>query len=140
MRRMLAWLALLRAGNAVADPKKWKKRQITATMLVPIIAALIDLSRQYGYDIPLDHESIVTIAMAVVVVGNVIFTITTSRTIGLPADDVSGVAEEAAATPPAGSQDISGATHQGGDPKVQRETGSLESRPAGVDPFADHGQ
>ena len=83
MGKIIAFLALFRAGSMVDDPAKWKKRQITATMLVPVLLAALDLSRAYGVTIPLDHDSVVTLAGAFVIVVNLVLTVTTTDKIGV---------------------------------------------------------
>ena len=93
MAKLIALLKLFRVGGVVADPAKWKKRQITATMLVPVIGAAIDLSRLYGYNVPLDHDSIVTLSVSIVVVVNVVITVISSATIGFRAANGTGVDE-----------------------------------------------
>ena len=100
MKRLIALLELFRVGKMVADPLKWKRRQITATMLIPVISAVLDLSRTYGYDIPLDHDQIVTLSTLLLMVVNIVLTVITSVRVGIPTDG-QGVDEEAAPGGPA---------------------------------------
>lgn len=101
MKRLIALLELFRVGKMVADPLKWKRRQITATMLIPVISAAIDLSRAYGYDVPLNHDQIVTFSTLLLMVVNIVLTVITSAHVGVGTADSEGVDEETAPGGPA---------------------------------------
>jgi hypothetical protein len=83
--KMKALWELFQQGKAVADPAKWKAHQITATMLGGFIIAIVQLAKAFGHEIPVDSDSATAIAGGVVAVTNIIFTITTSKHVGLPA-------------------------------------------------------
>lgn len=87
MKKYAAIFRLFRAGQMVADPAKWKKRQITTTVLATVIWAILDVGRVYGLDIAISQEVIDGIAIAVLGVVNLVFTVTTTEKIGLPAGD-----------------------------------------------------
>lgn len=124
MKRLIAFLALWKAGKSVADPRKWQRRQITATMLIPVLLAAVDLSRAYGYDIPLDHDSITTLAGVLIVLVNVCGTIITSVHIGIGRADGEGVDEgPVAASTARSAQTVPEAEGNGGDPAVRHQDG-----------------
>lgn len=87
MRRLALFLALLAKGRAVADPARWKARQITATALVGVMYAALRVAESYGITIPVDHATLDAIAVAVLAVVNVVLTVTTSDKVGLPVRD-----------------------------------------------------
>lgn len=76
-------LALFQQGQAVADPGKWKARQITATMLAGLIVAAVNVAKSFGYDLPIDYDTANGIGMTVLVAVNFVLTITTSKTVGI---------------------------------------------------------
>ncbi len=84
MKKLFALLALFRQGAAVSDPALWKNRQITATVLLPFFAALAATARAFGYEIPVTDEEILQVVTGLVVVINLVLTVTTSRRVGLP--------------------------------------------------------
>lgn len=84
MKKLFALLALFRQGAAVSDPALWKNRQITATVLLPFFAALAATSRAFGHEIPVTDEEILQVVTGLVVVINLVLTVTTSRHVGLP--------------------------------------------------------
>lgn len=85
MKKLLALLDLFRKGSAVADPALWKRRQITATLLLPFFGALLVTARAFGYEIPLTDDALAQIVTGLVVLINCVLTLTSSKTIGLPA-------------------------------------------------------
>ena len=76
-------LALFQQGQSVADPQKWKSRQITATMLAGLIVAAVNVAKALGYDLPIDADTANAIAVSALVVVNAVLTITTSKTVGI---------------------------------------------------------
>lgn len=84
--KLKALWSLFKAGEAVADPAKWKARQITTTMLAGLIVAAVQLAKVFGLEIPIDTETATVIAAGLLAVVNTILTITTSKTVGLPSD------------------------------------------------------
>lgn len=94
MDKIKALWALFHVGEEVADPAKWKSRQMTGTVLGAAIVALINALKAFGYDIPIDAEAATQIGAGVVVVYNVVLTMVTSKRAGLsvakPADSSGG--------------------------------------------------
>lgn len=85
MEKLKAMLQLFRQGSVVADPTKWKERQITATVLAGVILALVHLLSVFGVAIPLDMDTANAIAAGIIAIVNVVLTVTTTDKIGLPA-------------------------------------------------------
>jgi len=74
---------LLQKGRSVADPEKWKKRQITATMITGVIWAVIQTAEVFGYAIPVDEATVDSIAVGVLAVVNWVLTLSTSEKVGM---------------------------------------------------------
>lgn len=89
--KMKAVWELFKQGRAVANPALWKAHQITATMLGGFFIAAIQLVKAFGYEIPVDSGTATALAGGIVAAANIVLTITTSKTVGLP----TGVSTEA---------------------------------------------
>lgn len=74
---------LFKVGKVVADPAKWKNRQISTTMIVAVIWAASDAARAFGYEIPITEELADGIAVGVLSVVNLLLTYTTSDKVGV---------------------------------------------------------
>ena len=74
---------LLQKGKAVADPAKWKSRQITATMLTGVIWAVIQAAEAFGYAIPVDEATVDSVAVGVLALVNWVLTLSTSEKVGM---------------------------------------------------------
>lgn len=74
---------LLQKGKAVADPAKWKSRQITATMLTGVIWAVLQAAEAFGYAIPVDEATVDSIAVGVLALVNWVLTLSTSEKVGM---------------------------------------------------------
>jgi hypothetical protein len=74
---------LLQKGKAVADPAKWKSRQITATMLTGVIWAVIQAAEAFGYAIPVDEVTVDSVAVGVLASVNWVLTLSTSEKVGM---------------------------------------------------------
>lgn len=85
MNKLLTLLDLFRKGNAVADPALWKSRQIKATLLLPTFGALVAVLRAFGLEVPLDDTQITQLVTGLVVLLNLLLTLTTTDKVGLPA-------------------------------------------------------
>jgi hypothetical protein len=83
IKKIRAGFTLLKLGQSVADPAKWKNRQITATMLTGIIWAAIQLAESFGYGIPVDEATIDSLAIGILAAINWLLTLSTSKTVGL---------------------------------------------------------
>lgn len=79
---------LMQAGKAVADPALWKSRQITVTMLVAVLMAVVQLAKGFGYELPIDENTATAIAGGFLAVINVVLTLSTSDKIGFKPKDV----------------------------------------------------
>jgi hypothetical protein len=86
--KLKALMSLFKQGAAVADPAKWKNRQISVTMLAGLIIAIVQLAKAFGHEIPVDSETAMALAGGVIAAVNTIFTITTSKAVGLPTGTV----------------------------------------------------
>ncbi|QIB67191.1 hypothetical protein [Kineobactrum salinum] len=83
-QKMKAVLVLLKVGRVVIDPAKWKRRQISASILITAIWALADTARAFGYEIPVDGETVDALAVGLLAVVNWVLTLTTTDKLGLP--------------------------------------------------------
>jgi uncharacterized membrane protein len=84
MEKLILFFQLFRQGSEVADPAKWKSRQITATMLVGVFVILQKIAKSFGYEIPLNEGDMATVGGAIVVIVNVVLTMVTSKRAGFP--------------------------------------------------------
>lgn len=82
-KRARAALAVMKKGKVVADPARWKKHQITATVLAAFIWSLINASSAFGFDIFIGEETVDAVAVGVIAVVNWVFTLSTSEKVGL---------------------------------------------------------
>lgn len=74
---------LLQKGKAVADPAKWKSRQITVTMLTGVVWAVIQAAEAFGYTVPVDEATVDSIAVGVLAAVNWVLTLSTSEKVGM---------------------------------------------------------
>ena len=74
---------LLKKGQAVTDPAKWKNRQITVTAITGAIWAAIQVAEAFGYAIPLDDQTVDAVAIGILSVVNWVLTLSTTKKIGL---------------------------------------------------------
>ncbi len=81
--KLKVFFELFQRGKEVADPSKWKNRQVTVTMLVGLLLALVHVAKEFGYDIPVDENTATSIAAGIIAVVNVIFTYITSARVGI---------------------------------------------------------
>jgi hypothetical protein len=84
MGKLAAIFGVLRKGASVANPAAWKRGQVTATALGGFFIALVQLLKQFGYDLPLDTDTATAVAGGIVAAVNWALTIATSKTIGVP--------------------------------------------------------
>jgi hypothetical protein len=83
IKKIKSAMQLMKAGKVVADPAKWKNRQITSSMLVTAIWALVNASAAFGVEVPLDAETVDGLAVGILAVVNLVLTVTTTDKIGL---------------------------------------------------------
>jgi hypothetical protein len=76
-----AW-NVLQAGGVVADPAKWKKRQISANQLAGVFGASALFMRSIGYDLHLDDATTVAVAGGVLALVNWLLTVITTDKVG----------------------------------------------------------
>lgn len=77
-------LNLLQLGSSVADPAKWKRRQIHLTFLTASLTILFNVLEYYGIRVPFEvsPEVINNISISLLAVGNGILTLATSTKVG----------------------------------------------------------
>ena len=81
---------LFRKGQELANAESWKNHQIKANVLGGFILAIVALIKVFGYELPVDENTAMSVAGGIIAIVNVILTITTSKKVGLPAkSDVS---------------------------------------------------
>ena len=83
IKRAKAAYTLLQIGKAVADPAKWKSHQITATALTGVIWAALQVAEVFGYAIPVDEQTVDSIAVGILALVNWVLTLSTSEKVGL---------------------------------------------------------
>lgn len=83
MNKVSAIWQLFKVGQVVAEPEKWKRRQITVTVLGAVILAVVNLLTAFGMSIPIDTETANAIAGGVLAIVNVVLTLTTTDKIGV---------------------------------------------------------
>lgn len=86
MNKLLALVDVLRKGSAVSEPDLWKNRAGAVSAVAGLIAALVQLARLYGYDLPIDSDGILALAGGLVTVVSLFLAYGTSKATGvLPA-------------------------------------------------------
>lgn len=66
IEKLKALYAVFTAGQMVAHPVLWKKRQISAGMLAGLFGAVVALAKTFGYSIPLTDDQLLQIGGACV--------------------------------------------------------------------------
>lgn len=83
MSKIGALLELFRYGGEVANVESWKRGQVTVNSLVALLAALVAMSRAFGYDIPVSNDGIAAIAGGLFAAVNLVFTVVSSSRAGI---------------------------------------------------------
>lgn len=83
IKKIRAGMTLLKKGESVLDPQKWKKRQITVTTLAAVIWAAINAASAWGYDVPINEETVDGVAVGVIALVNWMLTLSTSNKVGM---------------------------------------------------------
>jgi uncharacterized membrane protein len=83
LKKIQAGMELFKAGKRVADPVKWKTRQIETTVLVSVLWAAVNALAAFGITIPVDAQVVDAVAVAIIGVVNVVLTVTTTNKIGM---------------------------------------------------------
>jgi len=74
MQKLLKSYNFFKQGHSVANPRLWKERRITATVLAGVILALVNVLQAFGVSIPVDAETTNAIAAGIIAVVNVVLT------------------------------------------------------------------
>lgn len=131
MGKLIALLALFRAGNAVADSRALVTGALTVSLVLPVIVALARLARAYGYEVNVSDADAAEIAGGVVALVNCVVHVVTNEHIGIGHANRDAMASAPAAVPPPRSDEA--CAPEGAPPQV------LPNEPQRTDPFADHG-
>jgi hypothetical protein len=83
MKKLAAILNLFRKGAVISDAALWKQRQVTATVLGSAIMAVVGVLNAYGYNLPIDNETALAIAGAMLGIINVFLTYVSSEKVGV---------------------------------------------------------
>ena len=97
MNKLAAIWGLFKQGQVIADAKRWKERQISATVLGAVLIAAVNVIAAFGYEVPIDVETANAIAGGIIGAVNFVLTIVTTDKVGLP--DASGVQAEGDTSP-----------------------------------------
>lgn len=94
LKKVQAFWKLLRTGEEVADPARWKARQIRTGALVAFLSAILGVCHALGLDIPLTDVQLESLALGILTiygVAEVVLTAISSKRAGLlPAERVRG--------------------------------------------------
>lgn len=76
-------LQLLQEGSAVADPAKWKARQVQGSAVAAVILLAANIATAVGFPLPIDPSTANSVGIAVVTLWNIALTYSTSDKVGL---------------------------------------------------------
>jgi hypothetical protein len=79
----LFW-SLFHQGAACANPAAWKTHQISANQIAAVVTTLVGISAAFGYQVDVNGQTALAIGGGLVAVVNVVLTIISSKTVGLP--------------------------------------------------------
>lgn len=91
---------LLYQGREVADPAAWKRGAITVNVLVPALAAAVELLRLFGVPIAITSDQLTAIAGGVLALFNVVVLAASDRRVGLQGRAQTPSAPEPSSNPP----------------------------------------
>lgn len=91
MNKLSALWGLFKQGQVIADAKRWKERQISATVLGAVLIAAVNVIAAFGYEVPIDVETANAIAGGIIGAVNVVLTIVTTDKVGIRPDSDPGV-------------------------------------------------
>jgi hypothetical protein len=77
-----AW-RVFQAGEAVADPTKWKQHQVTANAVTVLLAALVALLKGLGYDLHMDDTTLAALGAGAFALVNWLLTVATTDKVGI---------------------------------------------------------
>jgi hypothetical protein len=102
MEKFLALWDVLQKGREVADPVKWRGRQVTGNQVGGLILALVALAKFYDVKIPIDTEAALILGGGFAVLANTILTMVTCKHQGLGTCPIEpGIAKAGNQLPPA---------------------------------------
>lgn len=81
--KLRAVLGVFEAGKVVANPKAWKRGQITTTAIVSLLWAGVSTANAFGNPLPVDKDLIDLLAVGILGVGNWIVTVVSTDKIGI---------------------------------------------------------
>jgi hypothetical protein len=88
IEKIKALYSVFKAGEEVADKKKWVGHQISANMIAALLFAIVSLLRSFGYDFGIDMQTCADIAIGLLSAINIGINIATSKDHGLPSGAV----------------------------------------------------
>lgn len=68
----------------MANPDRWKKRQVTANGIAGLLWAVVRVAEAYGYDLQIETATIDSLAVAILALVNFVLTLTANEDVGLP--------------------------------------------------------
>lgn len=81
--KFAALMEVMRFGQEVADPAKWKSRQVSSNAIAGALLAGVALAKSFGIHLPIDEETAYMFATGGLAITNAILTIVTSKKIGI---------------------------------------------------------
>jgi hypothetical protein len=84
MEKMKALYTVFKAGEEVADKRKWVSGQIGANTVAALLFAIVSLLKAFGYDFGIDMQSCADISIGLLSAINIGISIATSKHHGLP--------------------------------------------------------
>lgn len=87
MGKLIALWRVFRKGEAVANPAAWKAGQITVTTLYGLLLAAVRAAQAFGVEVSADETQLTHVAGGAVALANILLTVATSKSVGLPAVD-----------------------------------------------------
>jgi hypothetical protein len=88
LEKIKAIWTVFEAGKSVSDPKAWKMHQVSANAIAALLFAIVQLGKACGYDFGIDMQTCADIAIGLLAIANVGFTVATTKHIGLPSGTV----------------------------------------------------
>lgn len=84
--KLMSIVEVFKKGQVIANPTLWKNRQVTTTVLVAVIFAVINMLALFGYPVYVDIDTANIVATCIIAVVNVVLTYATSDKIGTKDD------------------------------------------------------
>lgn len=83
MDKVWAIFQVLQKGQEVADPAKWKARQIRDTVLAALLMAMVKAAAAFGYELPVGEGDAMVLGSAFIVIYNIVLTLASSKKVGV---------------------------------------------------------